>query len=125
MPELCSAVFTIRCGGDREPPVLEATSGASRSRRRRHHGLGAIRSQRRRGGSGHPSRSTLRDSWGTSWQQGQDAEQVPEPVRVLEPGQDAEQVRVPGQDAEQVRVLGPGQDGVPVPVQASIPGGTG
>ena len=111
MPEFCSAVFTIRCGGDREPPVLEATSGASRSRRRRHHGLGAIRSQRRRGGSGHPSRSTLRDSWGTSWQQGQDAEQV----RVLEPGQDAEQVPVlePGQDAEQVSV------------QASIPGGTG
>ena len=89
--------------------MLEATSGASRSRRRRHHGLGAIRSQRRRGGSGHPSRSTLRDSWGTSWQQGQDAEQV----RVLEPGQDGEPVRVRGQDAE------------PVPVQASIPDGTG
>ena len=91
--------------------MLEATSGASRSRRRRHHGLSAIRSQRRRGGSGHPSRSTLRGSWGTSWQSGQDAEQV----RVPGPGQDAEQVRVPG----------PGQDGVPVPVQASIPGGTG
>ena len=121
MPEFCSAVFTIRCGGDREPPVLEATSGASRSRRRRHHGLSAVRSQRRRGGSGHPSRSTLRGSWGTSWQPGQDGEQVPGPgqgaeqvpVRVLEPGQDGEPVRVRGQDAE------------PVPVQASIPDGTG
>ena len=119
MPEFCSAVFTIRCGGDREPPVLEATSGASRSRRRRHHGLSAVRSQRRRGGSGHPSRSTLRGSWGTSWQPGQDGEQV------LEPGQDAEQVPEPGQDGEPVRVLEPGQDAEQVPVQASIPGGTG
>lgn len=42
---------------------------------------------------------------------GQGAEQVP--VRVLEPGQDGEPVRVRGQDAE------------PVPVQASIPDGTG
>ena len=42
---------------------------------------------------------------------GQDAVQVPVrvPVRVLEPGQDAEQVPGPEQ----------------VPVQASIPGGTG